>query len=339
MERDIKISIIVPAYNVEKWLPRCINSILNQTHTNLEIIIINDGSTDNTGIIIDNYAQKDTRIVPIHQNNNGLISVRERGIEIATGKYIGFIDGDDEVESDMFERLLKNAIKYNADISHCGMLYCFYDGRKKAMHGTGELIQFDKNEGLKALLDGVIFEPSLCNKIYVTHILKDSCLNNTIMNNEDLLRNFVLFSRANNSVYEDFCGYHYWRRAESMSNNERVAKNNENIIKVRKIILDHVQHNAWISAYNCYMIAVINGYNSVIDLKDEESVIFYDNCKHILKHNKKNFRFLEKRIKYRTLAIIYFPMIYNFLYRIHNKRRHAKIAKLVRKLENNNYEK
>ena len=214
MNENIKITVIVPAYNVEEWFPRCIESILSQTHRALEIIVINDGSTDGTAQLINEYAKKDNRIVAVHQDNAGLIEVRERGIEMATGEYIGFVDGDDEIEPDMYERLLENALQYDAEISQCGILYCFYDGRTKKMHGTGEVSVFNDVEGYRELMQGIHMEPSLCNKLYKRELLQDSCPDKSIVNNEDLLRNSDLFSRAKKSVLEDFCGYHYWGRAE-----------------------------------------------------------------------------------------------------------------------------
>lgn len=123
MTETVKISVIIPAYNVEPWIEACLESVCNQTYRDLEIIVIDDGSTDKTGAIIDSYANKDRRIVVTHQENSGLVAVRELGIKIASGQYIGFVDGDDTVEPDMYERLLTNAISYQADISHCGMLF------------------------------------------------------------------------------------------------------------------------------------------------------------------------------------------------------------------------
>ena len=95
------ISVIVPAYNIASWLSRCLDSILAQTHKNLEIIVIDDGSTDGTSQIIDEYVKKDSRIVAIHQKNTGLVAVRNIGIEIAQGDWIGFVDGDDAIDPDM----------------------------------------------------------------------------------------------------------------------------------------------------------------------------------------------------------------------------------------------
>ena len=216
MDLNIKISVIIPAYNVVEWLERCLDSVLSQTYTNLEVLLIDDGSTDGTAVIVDDYAQKDGRIVAVHQKNAGLVAVREKGITLATGEYVSFVDGDDVIEPDFLARLLANAINYDADISHCGMKYCFYDGRVKLHYGTGEVIAFDNTSGVRELLQGQKIEPSLCNKLYRREILENSCLDTSVTNNEDLLRNFILFGRANKSVFEDFCGYQYWRRVESM---------------------------------------------------------------------------------------------------------------------------
>ena len=110
-----KISVVVPVFNIEKYVERCAYSILNQTYANLEIIMV-----DGSGKIIDQIAASDSRIKVIHKENGGVTSARMAGIKSATGEWIGFVDGDDEVEPDMFRHLLQNAIIYQADISHCG---------------------------------------------------------------------------------------------------------------------------------------------------------------------------------------------------------------------------
>ena len=130
MNSDIyKISIIVPAYNIAAWLPRCLDSILGQTYQNLEVIVVDDGSTDHTGDILERYAAMDARIRPLRKANGGVTSARLEGIRYADGEWIGFVDGDDEIEPDMYERLMGNALKYSADISHCGYQMVFSDGR------------------------------------------------------------------------------------------------------------------------------------------------------------------------------------------------------------------
>lgn len=335
MNEQIKVTVIVPAYNVEEWLPRCIESILCQTHHNLEIIIINDGSSDRTGIILDQYALLDNRIITVHQSNKGLIEVRELGIKMASGQYVGFVDGDDEVEPDMFERLLNNAMKYGAEISQCGILYCFYDGRKKPMHGTGELQVFSQSEGYRELMQGIRMEPSLCNKLYKKELLVDSCLDRSIVNNEDLLRNAVTFSRAEKSVFEDFCGYHYWRRAESMSNNARAVQNGTNILKARKLIADKASPEVWKYAFANYLSALVSTYNSLIWNKAVDAAKLRKECKHTLWKEKDNFDVLSKGMKYRAYAIIYCSVCYALVYKVHVKLLYFRIRKEAEKQQKN----
>lgn len=116
-----KISIIVPVYKVEKYIHKCIDSILNQTFKDFEIILVDDGSPDNCGKICDEYAQKDDRVVVIHKENCGVSSARNAGLDIARGEYIGFVDSDDYIEDDMYENLYNCSVLNNADISIIGV--------------------------------------------------------------------------------------------------------------------------------------------------------------------------------------------------------------------------
>ena len=132
MEQDYLISIIIPVYNVEKYLRKCLDSIINQTYKKLEIILIDDGSTDNSGKICEEYAKKDDRIIVIHKENAGVSSARNRGIELANGKYIGFIDSDDWIEENMYETLYQNLLQFDVDISMCN--YSIIRNHKKTFH-------------------------------------------------------------------------------------------------------------------------------------------------------------------------------------------------------------
>jgi glycosyltransferase involved in cell wall biosynthesis len=113
------ISVIVPIYQVEEFLPRCIDSIINQTYTNLEIILVDDGSDDNCGAICDRYTANDSRIKVIHQSNQGLSEARNHGLDISAGEYIGFVDGDDCIHPEMYERLYRDICDYNTKLAFC----------------------------------------------------------------------------------------------------------------------------------------------------------------------------------------------------------------------------
>ena len=113
------ITVIVPVYNVKDYLQQCVESICGQTYQNLEILLVDDGSTDGSGKICDELAKKDTRIKVIHKPNGGLSDARNAGLDVATGDYIGYVDSDDYIEPDMFEILLTNIEEHQADISCC----------------------------------------------------------------------------------------------------------------------------------------------------------------------------------------------------------------------------
>lgn len=335
MYSDIKISIIVSAYNVGPWISRCIDSILSQKHKNFELIIINDGSTDETRNIIDKYAAVDKRIVPIHQNNKGLIEVREKGIAIASGQYIGFVDGDDTISPDMYEKLLKNALDYNSDISSCGILYCFYDGRKKTMHGTGKIMFFDKIGGVKALLKGEIIEPSLCNKLYARDLLINSCLDKSVINNEDLLRNYVLFSRAKRVVFEDFCGYEYWRRDNSMSNNYMKVTVAKNILKARRKILSVSIPEVSNEAHYSMISALISSYASLENSNEYNKKSIQKKCRDELYEYKKYFFTLSNKQKISAYMILISPSLYSLVQKLHKLYIHWKINKQSEAIRSN----
>lgn len=125
----VKLSIIVPVYNVEKYLSKCIDSILSQTYKDLELILVDDGSPDNSPKICDEYAQKDNRVIVIHKPNGGVSSARNAGIDRATGKYIGFVDPDDYITSDMYEVMIQELEESKADIAICGYDYINENGQ------------------------------------------------------------------------------------------------------------------------------------------------------------------------------------------------------------------
>lgn len=113
------ISVMVPVYNVENYLEKCLDSIIDQTYQNLEIILVNDGSKDNSPKICDEYAKKDNRIKVIHKDNGGLSDARNVGLMHCKGDYLGFVDSDDWIKPNMYEKLLELCLKYEADIARC----------------------------------------------------------------------------------------------------------------------------------------------------------------------------------------------------------------------------
>lgn len=245
MEKTV-ISIIVPAYNIEKELPRTLDSVLAQTYQNLEIIVVNDGSKDGTAAVIDAYAAKDSRIRPIHKENGGVTSARLRGVAEATGDWIGFVDGDDYIEPDMYERLVSNALEQGADISHCGYRMVLPSGKVRDYYGTGKMVLQDQFSGVKDLLEGRFVEPGLWNKLYRRELFEGLAdrMDFSIRINEDLLMNYYLFRQAKRSVFEDFCPYHYIVRPGSAANAKLNIYQLEDPLKVKKILFRETEGDA-----------------------------------------------------------------------------------------------
>lgn len=154
MEANTLISVIVPVYNVEKLLPKCLDSILAQTHENLEIILVDDGTKDRGGILCDEYAAKDSRIRVIHKENGGLSSARNAGLDVARGEYIGFVDSDDWIEPEMYETMLALAKKHDVKMVCAGR----YDVSER----TGE-----KRKGLCPEREEVVSGEELAGRIFL----------------------------------------------------------------------------------------------------------------------------------------------------------------------------
>lgn len=245
------ISIIVPVYNIENYISRCMDSVLSQTHKDLEVITVNDGSTDHSPDILDKYAIKDSRVKVIHKENGGVTSARMRGIREAHGEWIGFVDGDDYVEPDMFEKLLNNALQYNAQISHCGYQMVF-PSRVDYYYNTGRIVQQSNREALKDLLVGS-YEPCLCNKLFHNSLfhklLQEDLLDQSIRINEDLLMNFYLFNEAEQTVFEDICPYHYMVRKGSAATSKVKPYKLRDPGRVRRILMEETNNDPELYAF------------------------------------------------------------------------------------------
>lgn len=257
------ISIIVPAYNLEQYIESCLRSILNQTYKNIEIIVVDDGSTDSTAEIIDAMAQENRRIVTIHKENGGVSSARQAGIDKATGDYIGFVDGDDFVEPEMYEHLLENLLKYDADISHCGYQMVFPDGHVDMYYNTGKIVEQSHSQGITDLLEGIFVEPGLVNKLFkhsiVSGFATSSLWDTTIRINEDLLMNYLFFSKADKSIYEDIPFYHYiLRKGSATTSKKQLYKINDPVRVANCIMKDLIGNDAQFKiAYKRYLRTLI----------------------------------------------------------------------------------
>lgn len=160
-----KISIIVPVYNVEAYLERCVESILKQTYTNFELLLINDGSTDQSGDLCDQLALRDQRIRVIHKENGGLSAARNTGIDHASSDLIGFIDSDDYIDEDMYETLYRQLRESNADLSMCGHYDVFHQIPEKQVSEI-KTWNLSSEEAIKMVMEAKVLSVTAVNKLY-----------------------------------------------------------------------------------------------------------------------------------------------------------------------------
>lgn len=223
---DKLVSIIVPVYNVEKFLDKCIESIIKQTYKNIEILCINDGSTDGCKEILDCWGEKDGRIKIIHKENGGLISVRRLGVKTATGEYIAFIDSDDYVKEDMIELLLTSAIKSNSDIAVAGFETVDENGVSLQKIAPKEQT-VDSKEALRALLCDDFLETGLYpvwNKLYKTSLFEALSFPSGVFNlGEDQYLNLLLLKKASKVSFLPNSVYSYVQREGSIMHTMKVS--------------------------------------------------------------------------------------------------------------------
>ena len=313
------ISIIVPAYNIEEYIGRCLDSLMNQTHENIEVNMVNDGSMDNTGRILDKYAEEYDNIKVIHKENGGVSIARMTGIRAASGEYIGFVDGDDVVAPNMFEKLYLNMKEYNADISHCGYQMIFPNGKIDYYYNTRRIVIQDHDKGIEDLLKGDYIEPGLCNKLYhyslIDNFLNSKIWDNSIKINEDLLMNYILFSFSNRAVYEDLPLYHYILRKGSATKSSIDRKHIVDPIKVREIILNQCDNDVLLTIVLESYIRVLIRAQMQNDLK-EESKIAKSKLKKII--HRKDFGIVSTKMRVMAILVAYFKVVYVLIRKIYN---------------------
>ncbi len=225
------ISVIVPVYNVEQYIERCVDSILCQTYSNLEIILVDDGSLDKCGEICDRYAKQDSRIRVIHKINGGLSDARNVALDMVTGEYIGFVDSDDWITPDMFEYLYNGIVNGKADISVCNYISA-WKYKYILLHGYYKDIVYTSQEALKELFSEHL-ENFAWNKLFKRELWMDVRYPKG-KNFEDILTTYKLFERANRIAVLREGKYFYERRDDSISG----KKNHANRFHIYQAVVD-----------------------------------------------------------------------------------------------------
>lgn len=243
-----KVSIIVPVYNVEKYLRKCLDSLINQTLKDIEIICVNDGSKDNSPKILEEYAKKDNRIIVINQENAGLSVARNSGIDIAKGEYIGFVDSDDWVDLDFFEKLYYSATSNDTDIAVGGIIRVTGIKKKKFLNFEKETIT--DNTNLKFELCDVPEKSYVWNKIYKTEKLKEIGLEfeKGIFYEDCIFTPQALFYLGKIVTVPNI--YYYYLRRGNSTVKQRSEKANADSVYAHKKANDFIkEHNIDISSH------------------------------------------------------------------------------------------
>lgn len=270
--KNVKISVIIPVYNVEKYLNECLESVTNQSHRNLEIICVNDGSTDNSPSILRSWQNRDSRIKIIDQNNKGVASARNSGTDIATGEYTAYVDPDDILDLNAYKTAL-NKIQDNVDILVWGYNAFPNASRWWNMAGTSKNKIYNNNS-VNAYFDGKSVSVIVWNKLYRTSLLKDNCIrfNENLKIAEDVGLNMIAFAMAKKIQFIDDRLYNYRLKregslTETYGNNMKAFNH--------KILFEDVLNN-WkrlgVLKGNEYKVLgyfTRMAYNTIRDIKDQ----------------------------------------------------------------------
>lgn len=209
------ISIIVPVYNVKDYVEKCLDSICGQTYKNLEIVVVDDGSTDGSGEICDTYASKDRRIRVIHRKNGGLSAARNEGLDAATGEFLGFVDSDDWIDLDMFKFLYELLETEEADISICSH-YIERSGRTKIKYSSDEVLNLVPRDAMRLLVEDDIIRNFAWDKLYRRTLFRELRFPQGRYF-EDIAVMYKVFYQARKIVMKGHPKYHYMVRTNSIT--------------------------------------------------------------------------------------------------------------------------
>ncbi|MDN4526722.1 glycosyltransferase family 2 protein [Fictibacillus fluitans] len=257
------ISIIIPIFNVEQYLVKCLESIRQQSYENIEVLLVNDGSTDQSLSICERFAFQDKRFKVINRVFKGVSAARNAGVAAAQGQFIGFVDGDDYIDKDMYQTLYHLCIENECDISICKL------GREV----NGKVINFDTHgftkvmsneEAMRELFKGILYRFSLCNKLFNKKCFQDVSFPEGRIH-EDLSTTYRLLAQANKISYTNFTGYIYVKRENSILTSHYTKKRLQAFIAWEEILL--FMSNRYSKVFNeviaCFTFACMDHVNYI----------------------------------------------------------------------------
>ncbi len=307
------ISVIIPVYNSEKYLEKCLSSICNQTYKNLDIIVVDDGSIDKSPEICDKFKVEDTRVRVVHQENHGVSYSRNIGINMANGDYIGFVDSDDFIENDMYEFLLDNLIKHNANISICGSSNVYDNGKIINTMKKDIKLELNNNDALKYVFKNGYFGTGMCNKLFEKKLLKSVCFNDSLSYGEELNVLVETIINSKKVYYDSSSKYYYYQRQDSATHTRKV---NVGMMNNFKSVL--LANKGYFEKNMCVKKAVISHYILACLQVYNRSILYFDKDKNykIAKtgavHNKKYIDYSTYSTKKGIQVFLFIN--FNFIY-------------------------
>ncbi|MED3939488.1 glycosyltransferase family 2 protein [Priestia megaterium] len=315
------ISIIVPVYNVEEYLEKCIDSILKQTFKDFELILVNDGSTDNCGEICDKYVGKDNRVRVIHKKNGGLSDARNSGIEAAKGHYIGFVDSDDWIEPNMYEILYTLCVENGADISTCSINIWDKENKRKCWGASNTTKIFDSRIAIKYMYDDKLSGFTAWNKLYNKNVFKNIRFPKGRIY-EDAAIMYKIYDNSNQIIFIDNPLYNYIYRRSSITRSSFSEKRFDVVLNYEETYI-YMQKNYPEMCEKLDNIYFASLRNMVVDIVNERSLL--SNYKYIRKisglikqHNNKLLKNKSIPLSHKMLAqlIAWCPVLGILFYKI-----------------------
>lgn len=316
MEKD-KVSIIVPVYNVEKYIEKCLKSLISQSYKNIEIILIDDGSKDNSGKICDTYKRKDSRIKVIHKENAGVSEARNLGIQKATGRYLCFVDADDFVMNDYIEYMHQLIVKESSDIAVCTKMFSNFNEEQS----SDEMIEVLDGENAIIRILNYRMPIGVYSRIFKKDLIKDNGIKflKDIYMGEGFNFNVACFQKAKKVIISNYKVYYYRRDNTTSATSDFSIKKCENSLYAMKVMNNNLLIRTS-RVINSWKYAVWRTYSDAFDYMclgngKKENIEKFKEYKYYIKNNYKIYKKVDisKKDKYRAILMGIFPEIIPFI--------------------------
>lgn len=318
MEKD-KVSIIVPVYNVEKYVEKCLNSLISQSYKNIEIILIDDGSKDNSGKICDEYKRKDSRIKVVHKENAGVSEARNSGIQKVTGEYLCFVDADDFVMNDYIEYMHQLIVKDSSDIAICTKMFSNFNEKQT----SDEMIENLDGENSVIRILNYRMPIGVYSRIFKKDLIDDNRIRflKDIYMGEGFNFNVACFQKAKKVIISNYKVYYYRRDNVTSATSNFSIKKCENSLYAMKIMNNNLLIRTD-RVINSWKYAVWRTYSDAFDYMclgngKKDNLDKFKEYKNYIKNNYKIYKKVDisKKDKYRAILMGIFPEVIPFILR------------------------